>query len=161
LLQLARAYTVFGRDGDVVDATFVKAAGPAFGSQVVHPEVARAMRQMLEMAAGPGGTAPRAQTMGYRVAGKTGTAHKQEGNGYADRKYRASFVGLAPVSAPRLIVAVMIDEPSNGKYFGGDVAAPVFSTVIGAALRILGVPPDAPMRPIVLPAEGAEVKESI
>jgi cell division protein FtsI (penicillin-binding protein 3) len=161
LLQLARAYTVFGRDGDVVEATFVKANGPAFGSQVMHPEVARAMRQMLEMAAGPGGTAPRAQTMGYRVAGKTGTAHKQEGKGYADRKYRASFVGLAPVSAPRLVVAVMIDEPSAGRYFGGDVAAPVFSTVVGGALRILGVAPDAPMRPVVLPAEGAEVKESI
>lgn len=160
LLQLARAYTVFGRDGDVVEATFVKATGPAFGSQVMHPEVARAMRQMLEMAAGPGGTAPRAQTMGYRVAGKTGTAHKQEGKGYADRKYRASFVGLAPVSAPRLVVAVMIDEPSAGRYFGGDVAAPVFSTVVGGALRILGVAPDAPMRPVVLPAEGAEVKES-
>ena len=161
LLQLARAYTVFGRDGDVVEATFVKAAGPAFGSQVVHPEVARAMRQMLELAAGPGGTAPKAQTMGYRVAGKTGTAHKQEGKGYAERKYRASFVGLAPVSSPRLVVAVMIDEPSAGRYFGGDVAAPVFSTVVGGALRILGVAPDAPMRPIVLPAEGSEVKESI
>ncbi len=161
LLQLARAYTVFGRDGDVVEATFVKATGPAFGSQVVHPEVARAMRQMLEMAAGPGGTAPKAQTMGYRVAGKTGTAHKQEGKGYADRKYRASFVGLAPVSSPRLVVAVMIDEPSAGRYFGGDVAAPVFSTVVGGALRILGVAPDAPMRPVVLPAEGSEVKESI
>jgi cell division protein FtsI (penicillin-binding protein 3) len=161
LLQLARAYTVFGRDGDVVDATFVKATGPAFGSQVMHPEVARAMRQMLEMAAGAGGTAPKAQTMGYRVAGKTGTAHKQEGKGYAERKYRASFVGLAPVSAPRLVVAVMIDEPSAGRYFGGDVAAPVFSTVVGGALRILGVAPDAPMRPVVLPAEGSEVKESI
>ena len=160
LLQLARAYTVFGRDGDIVDATFIKAAGPAFGSQVVHPEVARAVRHMLELAAGPGGTAPRAQTMGYRVAGKTGTAHKQEGAGYAERKYRASFVGLAPASAPRLVVAVMLDEPSNGKYFGGEVAAPVFSTVIGGALRILGVPPDAPMRPIVLPGEGTEVKES-
>jgi cell division protein FtsI (penicillin-binding protein 3) len=119
------------------------------------------MRQMLEMAAGPGGTAPKAQTMGYRVAGKTGTAHKQEGKGYAERKYRASFVGLAPVSSPRLVVAVMIDEPSAGRYFGGDVAAPVFSTVVGGALRILGVAPDAPMRPIVLPAEGSEVKESI
>ena len=161
LLQLARAYTVFGRDGDVIDATFVKAAGPAFGSQVVHPEVAYAMRQMLELAAGPGGTAPRAQTMGYRVAGKTGTAHKQEGKGYAERKYRASFVGFAPVSAPRLVVAVMIDEPSAGRYFGGDVAAPVFSTVVGGALRILGVAPDAPMRPVVLPAEGAGVEESI
>ncbi|MBL8383680.1 MAG: penicillin-binding protein 2 [Burkholderiales bacterium] len=161
LLQLARAYTVFAREGDIVEATFVKAPGPAPGLQVVHPEVARAVRQMLEMAAGPGGTAPRAQTMGYRVAGKTGTAHKQEGAGYAEKKYRASFVGFAPVSAPRLVVAVMIDEPQGGKYFGGEVAAPVFSAVVGGALRIMGVAPDAPMRPIVLPAEGAEVRESM
>jgi cell division protein FtsI (penicillin-binding protein 3) len=160
LLQIARAYTVFARDGDIIETTFLKAAGPAFGTQVIHPEVAREIRRMLEMAAGPGGTAPRAQTMGYRVGGKTGTAHKQEGGGYAERKYRASFVGLAPVSAPRLIVAVMIDEPSNGRYFGGDVAAPVFSTVMGGALRILGVPPDAPMKPVVLPPEGSEVRES-
>ena len=160
LLQIARAYTVFARDGDIIEATFLKASGPAFGTQVVHPEVAREIRRMLEMAAGPGGTAPRAQTMGYRVGGKTGTAHKQEGGGYAERKYRASFVGFAPVSAPRLVVAVMIDEPSDGRYFGGDVAAPVFSTVMGGALRILGVPPDAPMKPVVLPPEGSEVRES-
>ena len=161
LLQIARAYTVFARDGDIVPATFLKAGGPAFGTQIVHPEVAREVRAMLELAAGPGGTAPRAQTMGYRVAGKTGTAHKQENGGYAQHKYRASFVGLAPASAPRLIVAVMIDEPAGGKYFGGDVAAPVFSNVIGGALRILGVPPDAPMRPIVLPPDGSAVEESI
>ena len=161
LLQLARAYTVFARNGDIVDASFVKAGAPAFGTQVVHPEVALAVRHMLELAAGPGGTAPRAQTMGYRVAGKTGTAHKQEGAGYADKKYRASFVGFAPVSNPRLVVAVMIDEPTAGKYFGGEVAAPVFSSVIGGALRIMGVAPDAPMRPIVLPADGAEVRESM
>ncbi len=161
LLQLARAYTVFARDGDIVAATFVKTDGPVTGTRVVQPEVARAVRAMLEMAAGPGGTAPRAQTMGYRVAGKTGTAHKQEGHGYAEKKYRASFVGFAPASAPRIIVAVMIDEPSAGKYFGGDVAAPVFSSVVGGTLRVLGVAPDAPMKPIVLPADGAAVEESM
>ena len=161
LLQLARGYTIFARDGDIVETTFLKATGTVFGTPVVHPEVAQAVRKMLEAAAGPGGTAPRAQTMGYRVAGKTGTAHKQEGAGYAEKKYRASFVGFAPASSPRLVVAVMIDEPAAGRYFGGDVAAPVFSTVVGGALRILGVAPDAPMRPIVLPPEGAEVRESI
>ena len=161
LLQLARAYTVFARDGDIVAATFVKTDAPVTGTRVVQPEVARAVRAMLEMAAGPGGTAPRAQTMGYRVAGKTGTAHKQEGHGYAEKKYRASFVGFAPASAPRIIVAVMIDEPSAGKYFGGDVAAPVFSSVVGGTLRVLGVAPDAPMKPIVLPADGAAVEESM
>ena len=160
LLQLARAYTVFARDGDIIPATFLKSAIPVVGTQVVRPEVARAVRAMLEAAAGPGGTAPRAQIMGYRVAGKTGTAHKQEGGGYAEHKYRASFVGFAPASAPRIVVAVMLDEPSAGKYFGGDVAAPVFSAVTGGALRMLGVAPDTPMRALVLPNDAALVKES-
>ncbi len=160
LLQLARAYTVFARDGDIAPVTFLKAGGPALGTPVISPETARAVRSMLELAAGAGGTAPRAQVMGYRVAGKTGTAHKQEHGGYADKKYRASFIGFAPASDPRIVVAVMIDEPSNGKYFGGEVAAPVFSSVVGGTLRQLGVAPDAPMKPIVLPAEGQETRES-
>jgi cell division protein FtsI (penicillin-binding protein 3) len=96
------------------------------------------------MVAGPGGTAPKAQVPGYRVAGKTGTAHKLEGGLYAN-KYISSFVGFAPVSDPRLIVAVMIDEPSGGKHYGGDVAAPVFSAVTAGALRTLGIAPDAQM----------------
>ena len=160
LLQLARAYTVFARDGDIVPVSFVKNEGPVAGTQIFAPEVARAMRAMLEAAAGPHGTAPRAQVMGYRVAGKTGTAHKQEGNGYAEKKYRSSFVGFAPVSNPRLIVAVMIDEPSDGRYFGGDVSGPIFSAVMGNALRTLGVAPDAPMKPIVLPSPAEQVRES-
>ena len=161
LLQLARAYTVFARDGDMVPLTFLKADGPAHGTPVFSSETARAVRLMLEMAAGPAGTAPRAQVMGFRVAGKTGTAHKQEHGGYAEHKYRASFVGFAPASDPRIVVAVMLDEPSTGKYFGGEVAAPVFSAVAGGALRQLGVAPDAPMKPIVLPGEGQEARESI
>ena len=123
---------------------------PPAGLRVIKPETARAVRDMLRMAAGPGGTAPKAQTIGYSVGGKTGTAHKQEGKGYAERKYRASFVGLAPVSAPRLIVAVMIDEPSNGQYFGGLVAAPVFSEVVQQTLRFMGVPPDQTVRPQIV-----------
>jgi cell division protein FtsI (penicillin-binding protein 3) len=99
------------------------------------------------MAAGPGGTAPKAQTMGYSVGGKTGTAHKQEGKGYASKKYRGFFVGLAPVESPRIVVAVMIDEPSNGKYYGGDVAAPVFSQTVQQTLRLLGVQPDMAVKP--------------
>jgi cell division protein FtsI (penicillin-binding protein 3) len=114
---------------------------------------------MLEMAVQPGGTAPRARVMGYRVAGKTGTAHKQENGGYAAHKYIASFVGFAPASDPRLVVAVMIDEPSNGQYYGGVVSAPVFAQVMQGALRSLGVPPDAPMQPVEVPGEGDEVKE--
>jgi cell division protein FtsI (penicillin-binding protein 3) len=105
---------------------------------------------MLHMVTSPGGTAQKAQTMGYSVGGKTGTAHKQEGRGYADRKYRGFFVGLAPVEQPRIVVAVMIDEPSAGKYFGGDVAAPVFSQTVQQTLRMLGVQPDMNVKPQVI-----------
>src|SRR5262245_18242712 len=104
---------------------------------------------MLELVVKPGGTAPRAQVMGYRVAGKTGTAHKLEGRGYAEDRYVSSFVGLAPASDPRLLVAVMLDEPSNGQYYGGTVAAPVFSRVMSEALRMLSIAPDAPLSDIV------------
>jgi cell division protein FtsI (penicillin-binding protein 3) len=112
---------------------------------------------MLHLATGPGGTAPKAQAMGYSVGGKTGTAYKQEGKGYADKKYRSWFVGMAPINRPRIVVAVMVDEPGNGKYFGGDVAAPVFSVVVQQTLRTLGVQPDLDVRPQIvahsLPAE--------
>lgn len=161
LLQLARAYTIFARDGDIAPVTFVRNDGPVLGAPVISSASARAVRTMLEMAAGPGGTAPRAQVMGYRVAGKTGTAHKLENGVYAEKKYRGSFVGFAPVSNPRIVVAVMIDEPGSGKYFGGEVAAPVFSAVVGGTLRQMGVAPDAPMKPIVLPSDEDDVKESM
>jgi cell division protein FtsI (penicillin-binding protein 3) len=115
---------------------------------------------MLEMVVEPGGTATRARIVGYRVAGKTGTAHKEENGGYAKDKYVASFVGLAPASDPRLIVAVMIDEPA-GQYYGGLVAAPVFSNVMGGALRMLSVPPDAPTTNTLLPDDGPVVKEGV
>ena len=158
LVQLARAYTVFATDGELKPATLFKTAGPVAGRPVLEPETAHAVRRMLELAVLPGGTAPRAQVAGYRVAGKTGTAHKLEGRGYTN-KYVSSFVGFAPASKPRLIVAVMIDEPSAGEYYGGAVAAPVFSAVIGAALRMLGVPTDAPVDNVILPPAGAEVRE--
>jgi cell division protein FtsI (penicillin-binding protein 3) len=157
-VQLARAYTVFASDGELKPATLLKGSGPVAGRPVVSVKTALAVRRMLELAVQPGGTAPKAQVPGYRVAGKTGTAHKLEGRGYGN-KYVSSFVGFAPASAPRLIVAVMIDEPSTGVYYGGDVAAPVFSSVMGAALRLLGTPPDAPLDNVILPAEGAEVRE--
>jgi cell division protein FtsI (penicillin-binding protein 3) len=102
---------------------------------------------MLHLVTQNGGTAPRAQTMGYSVGGKTGTAHKQEGRGYAANKYRGVFVGMAPIDKPRIVVAVMIDEPSAGKYFGGDVAAPVFSATVQQTLRMLGVQPDMNVKP--------------
>ncbi len=158
LVQLARAYSVFATDGELKPATLMKGDGSAAGRTVFKPETARAVRHMLELAVLPGGTAPKAQIPGYRVAGKTGTAHKLEGRGYTN-KYVSSFVGFAPVSNPRLIVAVMLDEPSAGEHFGGAVAAPVFSSVTGAALRMLGIPPDAPLGNVILPPEGAEVRE--
>jgi cell division protein FtsI (penicillin-binding protein 3) len=160
LIQLARAYTVFARDGDLAPLSLVKTGAPAAGERVFSPEVARALRDMLESAVQPGGTAPRARVMGWRVGGKTGTAHKQENGGYAANKYVSSFVGFAPVSAPRLVIAVMVDEPSAGQYYGGQVAAPVFSQVMQGALRLLGAPYDAPLAPIELPGEGDEAKES-
>ncbi len=150
LFQLARAYTVFARDGDLVPETLLKSDAQRAGVRVLEPATAQAVRNMLHLAAMPGGTAPKAQTMGYSVGGKTGTAHKQEGRGYADKKYRGFFVGLAPVENPRIVVAVMIDEPSGGKYFGGDVAAPVFSATVQQTLRMMGVQPDMNVRPQVV-----------
>jgi len=150
LLQLAHAYTVFGRDGDLVPLSLLKVEQPALGTPVIKPAIAREMRHMLHLVTGPGGTAPKAQTMGYSVGGKTGTAHKQEGKGYAGKKYRGVFAGLAPIDAPRIAVAVMIDEPSNGQYYGGDVAAPVFSKTVQQTLRVLGVAPDMSVVPQVV-----------
>jgi cell division protein FtsI (penicillin-binding protein 3) len=158
LIQMARAYSVFARDGELIPLTMLRADAPAVGVPVYTPETAIAMRKMLEMAAGPQGTAPLAHIPGYRVGGKTGTAHKQE-SGVYQNKYIASFVGFAPVSNPRIIVAVMVDEPSAGKYYGGQVAAPVFSRIAGEALRALRVPPDAPFTTLILPAE--PVRESL
>jgi cell division protein FtsI (penicillin-binding protein 3) len=160
LVQLARAYTVFARDGELAPLSLVKTERPALGERVFSPEVARALRDMLESAVQPGGTAPRARVAGWRVGGKTGTAHKQENGGYAANKYVSSFAGFAPVSDPRLVIAVMLDEPSAGQYYGGLVAAPVFAQVMQGALRLLGVPYDAPLAPIELPGEGDGEREA-
>jgi cell division protein FtsI (penicillin-binding protein 3) len=158
LVQLARAYTVFATDGELKPVSLLKVDGAIAGRPVISADTARAVRRMLEMVVLPGGTAPKAQVAGYRVAGKTGTAHKLEGHVYVD-KYVSSFVGFAPVSNPRLVIAVMIDEPAGGQYYGGAVAAPVFSSIMGAALRLLGVPADAPIDNVVLPPDGADVRE--
>jgi cell division protein FtsI (penicillin-binding protein 3) len=160
LLQLARAYSVFARDGELVPLTLVKTGTVATGEKVLSTETARAVRAMLELAVQNGGTGPRARIMGWRVAGKTGTAHKQENGAYAADKYLSSFVGLAPASAPRVVLAVVIDEPSGGQYYGGMVAAPVFAQVMQGALRMLGVPYDAPLEPLQLPGEGDDARES-
>jgi cell division protein FtsI (penicillin-binding protein 3) len=144
LLQMARAYTIFAADGHLLPLSLVKRENLPIGRPLVSRETARDVARMLEMAVGPGGTAPRAAVAGYRLAGKTGTAHKPEAGGYAESKYVSSFVGFGPVSSPRFVVAVMIDEPSGAKYYGGDVSAPVFASVMGAALRMFSIPPDAP-----------------
>lgn len=158
LMQLARAYTVFAREGDLIPLSLVKGdAAPVNSTPVFSQQTAREVRAMLEMAAQAGGTAPKAQIPGYRVGGKTGTAYKIEGGQYV-RKYVASFVGLAPVSDPRLIVAVMIDEPSSGVHYGGDVAGPVFSRVMSGALRTLGIAPDMPAVQVAQSAPSAKGK---
>ncbi len=153
LFQMARAYTVFGHDGQIISATLLKSDEPAAGVQVFSAGTAAEIRKMLQMAAAPGGTGPKAQTLGYSVGGKSGTAYKQVGKGYGtdkDRKYRGWFVGMAPIDKPRVIVAVMIDEPGAGKYFGGDVAAPVFSEVVQQTLRMMGVQPDINVKPQIV-----------
>ena len=161
LLQLARAYTIFAKDGELAPLTLLKRDTPPELTRVLKPKTARAVRAMLEMVVQPGGTAPRAQIAGYRVAGKTGTAHKLDGHHYTN-KYISSFVGFAPASNPRLIVAVMIDEASAGQYYGGSIAAPVFAAVMSGALRLLAVPPDAPVNNVVLPPPSApEIKEEV
>lgn len=159
LLQLARAYTIFANDGELKPVSLLKLDGPAVGKKVFSDSTSRALRDMLEMVVLPGGTAPLAQVAGYRVAGKTGTAHKLEDGRYVNR-YVASFVGFAPASNPRLVVAVMIDEPGGAEYYGGEVAAPVFSKVTGAALHALSVPNDAPLDNVIAPPADI-VKEEV
>ena len=158
LLQLARAYTVFANEGEIKPVSLFKLKEAPVGHQVYSAQVANDVKDMLEMVVLPGGTALKAQVAGYRVGGKTGTAHKIGAGGYEEDKYVASFVGLAPASNPRLIMAVMIDEPSIEKdqYYGGIVAAPVFSAVMADALRMLSVPQDSPNNNVVIPPEAIE-----
>ena len=150
LFQMAHSYTAFAHDGRVVPVTMLKSSEPAVGVPVFSAENASAERKMLQMAAGPGGTGQKAQTLGYSVGGKSGTAHKQVGKGYASNRYRSWFTGMAPIENPRIIVAVMIDEPTAGQYFGGLVAAPVFSEVVQQTLRMMGVQPDMEVKPQIV-----------
>lgn len=157
LLQVARAYTVFARNGDMVAPTLVKRDSDPTSVKVYSPQVAQLVRGMLEAAAGPEGTKA-AQVQGYRVAGKSGTARKIVDGKYSTKRYRSSYVGFAPVSDPRIVVAVSIDEPTAGGYYGGAVAAPIFSTIVGGSLRLMGVQPDAPFESTIVAGvrEGAQ-----
>ena len=155
LFQMARSYTVFAHDGSIIPATMLKSTQPAVGVPVFSQRTADQVRKMLEMAAGPGGTGQRAQTQGYSVGGKSGTARKQVGKSYAAGKYRAWFTGMAPIDKPRIIVAVMVDEPTVGGVYGGLVAAPVFSEVVQQTLRMMGVQPDMAVKPQIV-ANGVE-----
>ncbi|OJW46685.1 MAG: cell division protein [Thiobacillus sp. 65-1059] len=145
LLQLTRAYMAFANDGEVMPLSFLKREPQeTVGERVFSAEVAREVRAMMETVTQEGGTGTRTRVPGYRVAGKTGTAHKIVDGRYAPDRYLSSFVGMAPASNPRLIVGVAIDEPSGGTYYGGSVAGPVFAQVMAASLRQLALPPDAP-----------------
>jgi cell division protein FtsI (penicillin-binding protein 3) len=152
LIQVARAYMIFARNGEMIPLSFLKLTQPPVPQRIISDRTAQQMRVMMEKVVGPGGTAPLAQVRGYRVAGKTGTAHKLEGGRYVN-KYVASFVGFAPISDPRIIIAVMVDEPTAGGHFGGQVAAPVFSNVAASALRAMNVPPDASVENVIMPTQ--------
>ncbi|HXQ64489.1 MAG TPA: penicillin-binding transpeptidase domain-containing protein [Steroidobacteraceae bacterium] len=141
-LQLAQAYATLGALGVRRPITFRRQDGPVAGERVLDAQVCRDLIHLLESVVTPAGTGIHAAVRGYRVAGKTGTAWKSIAGGYSTDKYMAVFGGLVPAAAPRLAAVVVIDEPSGGKYYGGDVAAPVFSSVVAGALRLLAVPPD-------------------
>jgi len=141
-LQLAQAYAVLATGGIKRSVVFLRDSDVTEERRIMPAVIAQQVRNMLEQAAGPNGTAPLAQVPGYRVAGKTGTVKKSSAGGYSSNKYLAVFAGMAPASDPRFVMVVMVDEPANGKYYGGQVAAPVFSKVMAGALRLMAVPPD-------------------
>jgi cell division protein FtsI (penicillin-binding protein 3) len=153
-LQLARAYGAIANDGVAMPLTILKRESPVDGRVAMNAVTARALQAMIEGATGPNGTGVRAQVADYRIAGKTGTVRKLTPHGYSEDQYVAWFAGFAPVSDPRLVMIVMVDEPRSGNYFGGEVAAPVFGRVMSGALRLLDIAPDAPRpRPSLIAAK--------
>jgi cell division protein FtsI (penicillin-binding protein 3) len=142
-LQLAQGYAILGAGGIRRPISLRKVDAPPPGERVLDEPVAREVVNMLQSVVSDEGTARRASIMGYQVSGKTGTAWKtSDGGGYSTNKYRAIFGGVVPASNPRLAAVVVIDEPSSGLYYGGDVSAPVFASVMSGALRLLAIPPD-------------------
>jgi cell division protein FtsI (penicillin-binding protein 3) len=156
LLQLARSYMIFARDGDIIPLSFQKVTDKPVGQQVISAKTAAEMRVMLETVVNPGGTAARAQVPGYRVGGKTGTAQKFINGHYSQTKYIGSFAGIAPMSNPRFIIAVMVDEPTGAIHTGGGVAAPTFAALAANALRAANVPPDSSVTEIIIPEHPLE-----
>jgi cell division protein FtsI (penicillin-binding protein 3) len=152
LLQLVRAYSVFATDGELISLTLLRRQEPVAGRRVIAADTAQAVRKMLETVTQAEGTAPLAQVAGYRIAGKTGTAHKLVDGAYAPDRYISSFIGFAPASRPRLLIAVMLDEPGREHHTGGQVAAPVFSSVMAGALRLMSIAPDAPLEHLPIPS---------
>ena len=146
-LQLAQAYSIIGSGGLQRPISLLRLDQPAISRRVIKADTAESVLSMLETVVGSKGTGQKAGVAGYRVAGKTGTVKKFAPGGYAENRYMALFSGIAPASQPRLAVVVMIDDPSSGEYYGGEVAAPVFSRVVEGALRILAIPPDNFVRP--------------
>jgi cell division protein FtsI (penicillin-binding protein 3) len=156
LIQLARAYMIYARDGDIIPLSFQKVNEAPHGTRVVSAKTAAEMREMLEMVTLPGGSAVKAQVPGYRVGGKTGTAQKVVGGRYSHTKYIGNFIGMAPMSDPRFIIAVMIDEPGGPVHVGGDVAGPVFSALAAQALRAKNIAPDSDLTHIIIPESAAQ-----
>lgn len=143
MVQLAQGYSVLANNGVKHPVSLLrKGDEPVLGETIVDAQYAQAVMQMLRKVVTTGGTGTRAKVDSYTVAGKTGTAHKADAGGYAEDRYVGSFVGVAPVQNPAIVVAVMIDEPSDDMYHGGQVAAPVFSSIAGGALRLLQEPPE-------------------
>lgn len=141
-LQLAQAYAVIGSGGLKKPLSLLKVEHSPKGQRVLSEDVADSVLAMLETVTAKGGTAKKARVPGYRVAGKTGTVHKVSAMGYEDHRYQALFAGLAPVDDPKIALVVVIDDPKGDRYYGGQVAAPVFSRVMAGLLRVKNVPPD-------------------
>jgi len=151
LLQMARSYMIFARNGDMIPLSFVKVDEEPAGQQIISPKTAAQVRTMLESVVSPEGTASRAQVAGYRVGGKTGTAQKIVNGRYSQTSYVGSFVGIAPMSKPRFVIAVMVDDPKGAVHTGGGVAAPTFADLAANALRAVNVPPDSSITDIIIP----------
>lgn len=141
-MQLARAYAIFATDGRLIPLSLITKSSKPKSTQVLSKRTATLVRTMMQAVVSQDGTGSQAHVPGFHVAGKTGTVHKSVKGGYAKHRYTAIFAGMAPATRPELVMVVMIDEPTKGGYFGGVVAAPIFSKIMTGALRLLNITPD-------------------